>query len=44
MDKINREGIINKFGKYQGHFAETTDFGSLTPEMVVVNLLVDADE
>ena len=41
MDSIDREGIIDKFGHYEGQFGESTDFGSLTPEMVVVNLLVD---
>ena len=41
MDSIDREGIIDKFGHYEGQFGESTDFGSLSPEMVVVNLLVD---
>ena len=41
MDNIDRSGIISKYGEYEGQFGESTDFGSLTPEMVVVNLLVD---
>ena len=41
MDKIDRNGILCKYGGYEGQFGETTDFGSLSPEMVVVNLLVD---
>jgi uncharacterized protein YkwD len=41
MDSIDRESIINKYGRYEGQFGESTDFGSLSPEMVVVNLLVD---
>ena len=41
MDSIDREGILNQFGRYEGQFGESTDFGSLSPEMVVVNLLVD---
>ena len=38
---IYTEGILNQFGRYEGQFGESTDFGSLSPEMVVVNLLVD---
>ena len=41
MDSIDREGILNKYGQYEGNFGESTDFGSLSPEMVVINLLVD---
>ena len=41
MDTIDRDSIINKYGSYEGYFGESTDFGSLSPEMVVVNLLVD---
>ena len=41
MDSIDRESIIKKYGHYEGQFGESTDFGSLSPEMVVVNLLVD---
>ena len=41
MDNIDINGILNKYGVYEGQFAESTDFGSLSPEMVVVNLLVD---
>ena len=41
MDNIDRNGILANFGEYEGQFGESTDFGSLSPEMVVVNLLVD---
>ena len=41
MDNIDRNGILSKYGEYEGQFGESTDFGSLSPEMVVVNLLVD---
>ena len=41
MNSINREAILEKYGQYEGQFGESTDFGSLSPEMVVVNLLVD---
>ena len=43
MNNINRESILEKYGHYEGQFGESTDFGSMTPEMVVVNLLVDDD-
>ena len=41
MDAINRDSILEKYGRYEGQFGESTDFGSMSPEMVVVNLLVD---
>ena len=41
MDEINRDSILEKYGHYEGQFGESTDFGSMSPEMVVVNLLVD---
>ena len=41
MDAINRESILEKYGHYEGQFGESTDFGSMSPEMVIVNLLVD---
>ena len=41
MDSINRDSILEKYGRYEGQFGESTDFGSMSPEMVVVNLLVD---
>ena len=43
MNNINRESILEKYGHYEGQFGESTEFGSMTPEMVVVNLLVDDD-
>ena len=41
MDGINRDNILEKYGHYEGQFGESTDFGSMSPEMVVINLLVD---
>ena len=41
MNEIDRDSIIEKYGHYEGQFGESTDFGSMTPEMVVINLLVD---
>ena len=41
MDGINRDNILEKYGHYEGQFGESTDFGSMSPEMVIVNLLVD---
>ena len=41
MNAIDRDSIIEKYGHYEGQFGESTDFGSMTPEMVVINLLVD---
>ena len=41
MDNVDRESIINQYGTYEGNFGESSDFGSLTPELVVLNLLVD---
>ena len=41
MDKINRSEVIKKHGHYDGRLSDTTDYGSLTPQMVVINLVVD---
>ena len=41
MSSIDRDSIINSFGTYEGKFGESTDFGSLYPEMIVMNLIVD---
>ena len=41
MDKINRNAIIKKHGHYDGRLSDSTDYGSLTPQMVVINLIVD---
>ena len=41
MNEIDRDSIIEKYGHDEGQFGESTDFGSMTPEMVVINLLVD---
>ena len=41
MNSINREEIMEQYGKYEGAFAMSSDFGSLTPEFVVMNLIVD---
>ena len=41
MDKVDRKSIIKKYGHTEGRFGDSTDFGSMTPQMVVINLLVD---
>ena len=41
MDKIDRTKIIAEYGQFEGSFGQSTDFGSQTPEMVVMNLIVD---
>ena len=41
MNSINREEIMEQYGKYEGALAMSSDFGSLTPEFVVMNLIVD---
>ena len=41
MDAVDRKAIIKKHGHYDGTFAESTDFGSVTPVLACVNLLVD---
>ena len=41
MSSIDRQEIINKYGSYSGSFGQSTDFGSLYPEMIVMNLIVD---
>ena len=38
---INREEIVEQYGKYEEAFAMSTDFGSVTPEFVTMNLIVD---
>ena len=43
MDNINRQSFLEKYEYYEGQFGESTDFGSMSPEMVVINLLVDDD-
>lgn len=41
MNSIDREGIISEYGKFEGEFGQSTDFGSQSPEFVVMNLVVD---
>ena len=41
MNKINRQQIIDDYGVYEGEFGQSTDFGSQTSELVVMNLVVD---
>ena len=41
MNKINRQQIIGDYGVYEGEFGQSTDFGSQTSELVVMNLIVD---
>ena len=45
IDEIDINAIINKYGTYYGTFENGMDFGSSTPELVVISLLVsDGDE
>ncbi len=41
MDGVDRKSIIKKHGHYDGHLGESTDFGSVTPLLACVNLIVD---
>ena len=41
MDELNIDTYLEKHGEIVGHFAQAVDFGSSTPELVVINLLVD---
>ena len=45
INEIDLDAIINKYGSYSGTFNNAMDFGSSTPELVVISLLVsDGDE
>jgi hypothetical protein len=45
VESIEIDSIIKKYGKFKGTFNNAMDFGSDTPELVVVNLVVsDGDE
>ena len=39
--KINLKSMIEKYGKCIGEFKLSTDFGSSSPELIAINLLVD---
>ena len=41
MDAVDRKSIIKKYGHYDGSLGESTDFGSVTPVLTCVNLIVD---
>ena len=41
MGNIDRKGIIEQFGRFEGEFGQSTDFGSQLPEFVIMNLIVD---
>ena len=41
MDAVDRKSIIKKYGHYDGSLGESTDFGSATPVLACVNLIVD---
>lgn len=41
IDKINRKQIIGEYGKFEGDYGQSIDFGSQSPELVVMNLIVD---
>jgi hypothetical protein len=38
---VDLDKLISKYGQIVGVFSEAIDFGSSTPEMVVINLIVD---
>jgi len=39
-DDVDMEKLISKYGTFYGDFSRATDFGSQTPEQVLINLLV----
>ena len=41
MDGVDRKSIIKKYGHYDGSLGESTDFGSVTPLLTCINLIVD---
>ena len=40
IDTIDINTIIDKYGSYQGEFAQSMEYGSTTPEQIVISLLV----
>ena len=40
IDSININEIIEKYGSYEGEFSQAMEYGSSTPEQIVVNLIV----
>ena len=40
INEIDLDSIINKYGSFSGTFHNAMDFGSSTPELVVISLLV----
>lgn len=41
VPSITRNNIPTRFYTYKGKFGQSTDFGSVTPELVVMNLIID---
>lgn len=41
VNNIDLESIIDKYGKLVGEISQAVDFGSSSPELVVINLIVD---
>ena len=41
MDGVDRKSIIKKYGHYDGSLGESTDFGSVSPLLTCINLIVD---
>ena len=41
LDDLNIDAYLSEHGQVVGHFAQAVDFGSSSPELVVINLLVD---
>lgn len=41
MYSLDRNAVIAQYGTFEGEFGQSTDFGSMKPELVVMNFLVD---
>ena len=40
IDTIDINAILDKYGSFQGEFAQSMEYGSTTPEQIVISLLV----
>ena len=41
ISNVNRENILNRYGRIEGFFGETTDYGSDSIELLICTLLTD---
>ena len=41
INNVNRENILNRYGRIEGFFGETTDYGSDSLELLICSLLID---